>query len=90
MGGAWPTGGSVFNCSGHGVGRIKVGDRWTGSDPRRPWTSGRCVCVCLLVSQSCLTLCGHVDHSPPGSCVHRILQLKRLECVDIPPSGRSS
>ena len=28
-----------------------------------------CVCVCL-VAQSCLTLCNHMDYSPPGSSLH--------------------
>ena len=29
-----------------------------------------CVCVCVLVAQSCLTLCDLMDCSPPGSSVH--------------------
>ena len=33
------------------------------------------------VNQSCLTLCNPVDHSPPGSSVHGILQARILERV---------
>ena len=39
---------------------------------------------CVLVSQSCLTLCDPMDCSPPGSPVHRILQARTLEWVAIP------
>ena len=35
--------------------------------------------VCMLVAQSCLTLCNSMDHSPPGSSVHGILQARILE-----------
>ena len=34
---------------------------------------------CVLVPQSCLTLCDPVDCSPPGSSVHGILQARILE-----------
>ena len=37
--------------------------------------------------QLCLTLCDPVDHGPPGSSVHRILQARILERVAMPPSG---
>ena len=30
--------------------------------------------VCVLVAQSCMTLCEPMDCSPPGSSVHMILQ----------------
>ena len=39
----------------------------------------RCVCVCVC-AQSCPTLCGPTDCSPPGSSVHGLL----LPC---PPPG---
>ena len=42
------------------------------------------VCVCVLVSQSCPTLCDPMDYSPAGSAVHGILQAKILEWVAIP------
>ena len=35
------------------------------------------------VTQSCPTLCDHMDCSPPGSSVHGILQARILEWVDI-------
>ena len=40
------------------------------------------------VTQSCLTLCGPVDCSLPGSTVHGILQARILEWVAIPFSRR--
>ena len=51
---------------------------------------GECVCVCVLVIQSCLTLCEPIDCSPPGSSVHRILQAGRLKWVAISFSRESS
>ena len=51
-----------------------------------------CVCVnmCVLVFQSCLTLCFSMDCSPPGSSVYRILQARILEWVAMPCSRGSS
>ena len=49
-----------------------------------------CVCVCVLVAQSCPTLCSPMDCSPPGSSVHGILQVRILEWVAIPFSRGSS
>ena len=40
--------------------------------------------MCVLVAQSCLTLCDPMDCSPPGSSVHGILQARILEWVAIP------
>ena len=54
---------------------------------RKPFSFLRC---CCLVAQSCLTLCGPVDFSPPGSSVHGILQARILECVAISSSRGSS
>ena len=39
------------------------------------------VCVCVLVAQSCPTVCNPVDCSPPGSSFHGILQVRVLEWV---------
>ena len=47
-------------------------------DALRPWE-----CVCVLVTQSCLTLCNPMGCSPPGSLVHEILQARILEWVAI-------
>ena len=49
-----------------------------------------CVCLCVSVIQSCLTLCSPMDCSLPGSSVHGILQTRILEWVDIPSSRGSS
>ena len=46
--------------------------------------------VKVLITQSCLTLCGPVDCSPPGYSAHGILQARILEWVAIPfPKGPS-
>ena len=49
-----------------------------------------CVYVLVLVAQSCPTLCDPMDHSPPGSPVHGILQARILEWVAISFSRGSS
>ena len=46
--------------------------------------------IYMLVTQSCPTLCNHVDCSPPGSSVHGILQARILEWVAISFSRGSS
>ena len=46
--------------------------------------------VKMFVTQSCLTLCNHVDCSPPGFSVHGILQARILEWVAISFSMGSS
>ena len=48
------------------------------------------MCVRVLVTQSCLTLCNPVDYSPPGSSVCGILQARILEGVAILFSRGSS
>ena len=45
--------------------------------------------VCVLVAQSCLTLCNPMDCSLPGSSVCGILQARILEWVPMPFSSRS-
>ena len=44
--------------------------------------------VCML-SKSCLILCDSMDHSPPASSVHEILQARILEWI-VMPSSRGS
>ena len=46
-------------------------------------------CVCVLVTQSCPTLCDPKDCSSPGSSVHGILQARILEWVAILSRGSS-
>ena len=41
------------------------------------------VCVCVLVAQSCSTLCDPMDCSPQGSSIHRIFQTNILEWIAI-------
>ena len=61
--------------------RDKLGD-WD-------WRVCVCVCVCAKSPQSCLTLCHHMDCSPPGSSFYRISQARMLEYVAISSSRRS-
>ena len=44
----------------------------------------------VKVALSCLTLCDPMDHSPPGSSVHWILQARMLEWVAYPFSRGTS
>ena len=46
-----------------------------------------CVCVCILVTQSCPTLWDPMDCRPPGSSVQGIFQSKILEWVPFPSPG---
>ena len=48
------------------------------------------LCVCVLVAQSCPTLCDPMDCSPPGSSVQEIFQARTLEWVAISFSRGSS
>ena len=49
-----------------------------------------CVGVCVIVTQSCMTLYDPMGYSPPGSSVHGILQTRILEWVTILFSSESS
>ena len=42
---------------------------------------------CAKSLQSCLTLCGPMDCSPPGSSVHGVLQARILGGLPSPPPG---
>ena len=46
-----------------------------------------CHQVCVLVAQSCPTLCDPMDCNPQGSSVHEIFQARILEWVAISFSG---
>ena len=46
--------------------------------------------IFIILTQLCPTLCDHMDCSPPGSCVHGILQARILEWVAISYSRGSS
>ena len=46
--------------------------------------------LCVLVTQSCPTLCNPTDCSLPGFYVHGIFQARILEWTAIPFSRRSS
>ena len=55
---------------------------------RTQYSTAVCVCLCLWAKSIQLrpTLCDPVDHSPPGSSVHGILQARILEWVATPSS----
>ena len=46
--------------------------------------------MCAKLLQLCLTLCNPMDYSLPGSSIHRILQARILEWVDMTSSRVSS
>ena len=46
--------------------------------------------MCVLVAQSCPTLCDPMDCNPPGSSVHEIFQARILEWVAVSFSRGSS
>ena len=48
------------------------------------------VIAAVLVAQSCLTPCNPMDHSPPGSSVHGVLEARILEWVATLSSRGSS
>ena len=45
---------------------------------------------CVLISQSCPSLCDPIDCSPPGSSVHGLFQARILEWTDISFSKEGS
>ena len=47
----------------------------------------RTVSVCAKSLQSCLTLCNHMDYSPPDSSVHEILQARISNSLPFSPPG---
>ena len=58
---------------------------------RYMWNAENCWVPCLrgiiiniIKVKVCLTLCDHMDRSPPGSSVHGILQARILEWVAVP------
>ena len=57
-----------------------------GSGLGRDWPEA---VVCVLLVQSCLTLCDPVDCSPSGSSVHGVLQARIQECC-FPDAPRES
>ena len=61
-----------------------------GSLPLAPSWKSIIMHVCVLVTQSCLTLWDSMDCSPPGSSIHGILQARILEWLAIPSSRGSS
>ena len=49
----------------------------------------QCTCMYAKSLQSCPILCDSLDSSSPGFSVHRILQARMLEWIDIPSSRGS-
>ena len=60
------------------------------SPPVSPVQFCVCACVCVLITQSCPTLCHPMDRTSPGLSVNGILQIRVLEWVSNPSSRGSS
>ena len=45
-------------------------------------------CCCYLVAKLCLTLCSHIDCSPPGSSVHGISRQEYWSQLPFLPPGK--
>ena len=56
----------------------------TGVETR---TCSRCGETEALIDQLCLTLCNSMHYSPPGSSVHRFLQVRILSGWPLPSPG---
>ena len=73
------------------MGLQRVGHDWATelnwTELKIPWGD---VLLCVLVAQSCLTLCNPTDYSLPGFSVHGILQARILEWIAIPFSRGTS
>ena len=75
---------------------------WVLSSLTKPMGSNLCplhwkcgvltISVCMRAKslQSCTALCDSMDHSPPGSSVHGILQARILEWAAMPSSRESA
>ena len=60
------------------------------NDHKTPYNFWTTWSGCMLNHFSHVQLCYPMDHSPPGSSVHGILQARILECVAMPSSRGSS
>ena len=94
---AWYSGSFLPNSGGQDFqgsadAKYTVSDTYLYLCPQTNAIPSVCVCVCVcvcLVSQSCLTLCDHMDCSIPGLPVphhHPILLVKKLRFSDLPNS----
>ena len=54
---------------------------WSIVQKNHEWCSPQGPCMCVKSLQSCPTLCDPIDHSPPGSSVHGILQARILAWI---------
>ena len=57
---------------------------WGFSFSISPSNNIHCMCICVLVTRLCPTLCNPMDYSLPGSPVHGISQARILEWGAIP------
>ena len=56
---------------------------WSYNNPKTTGDMDKDAAAAAKSLQSCLTLCNHIDGSPPGSSVPGILQARTLEWVAI-------
>ena len=70
------------DTAGLSKGFLKTHEAWGGVGEEVSGSLSR-NCTAAKSLQSCLTLCNHIDGSPPGSLVPGILQARTLEWVAI-------
>ena len=81
-----PTGWGAWRATVRGVARSQTG--LSGSHTHPPHKVGVKTIIELLLSHSFVSsFCDPMDHSPPGSSVHGILQARILEWAACPPPG---
>ena len=81
---SYTAGGNVSWCSHYGKQHEESSKKPITELPI--WSSNPtpgCVCVCVLVTQLCLTWCDPMDCSPLGSSVHGVSQVRMLKWVAI-------
>ena len=71
---------------GESHGQRSLGGPQSMRSQSRTGLSNQQLC-CAKSLQSCPTFCAFVDGSPPGSCVHGILQARTLDGLPCPPPG---
>ena len=66
---------------------MKNGENSYGKHVEQSLSNLKFPCICVLVTQSCMTLCDHMDYNPLGSSVHGILQAEYWNRLPFPSPG---
>ena len=85
-----PMGKGAYQAAAHGNTRIRHNSATKPNAQQIKEGILEPLCMCTKSLQSCPTLRDPTDYSPPRSSVHRILQARILEWVDVPSSRGSS